>query len=68
MIDSGTEAVIIKVATLGLGRKHLGLTLRELQPVALQNMERFQMNVCGEGGEFESFTVDSPLFRKRITL
>ena len=25
-------------------------------------------HVCGEGGEYESFTVDSPLFKKRIVL
>lgn len=34
MIDSGMHAVIIKVAAMGLKPdKHLGCTLREIQPV-----------------------------------
>ena len=26
------------------------------------------MNICGEGGEYETLTLDCPLFRKRIVL
>lgn len=26
------------------------------------------MNVCGEGGEYETFTLDCPLFKKRIVM
>ena len=29
---------------------------------------KFGINVCGEGGEFETFTLDSPLFVKRIEM
>jgi diphthine-ammonia ligase len=32
MIDSGLEAIIIKVAGVGLSVKHLGKTLQEMQP------------------------------------
>ena len=32
MIDSGLEAIIIKVAGIGLTTKHLGKTLAEMQP------------------------------------
>lgn len=30
--------------------------------------EKYGINVCGEGGEFESFVLDCPLFQKRIVL
>ena len=26
------------------------------------------MSVCGEGGEYETFTLDCPLFKKRIEM
>ena len=28
----------------------------------------FGLNVCGEGGEYETFTLDCPLFKKRLEL
>ena len=29
---------------------------------------RFGVNICGEGGEYESFTLDCPLFEKEIVV
>ncbi len=29
---------------------------------------RYGVNVCGEGGEYETFTLDCPLYKKRINL
>ena len=29
---------------------------------------QFGVNICGEGGEYETLTLDCPLFRKRIVL
>ncbi|CAG9123295.1 unnamed protein product [Plutella xylostella] len=69
MISSGVDAIIIKVAALGLEpRAHLGMTLREVQPHLLLMQEKYGLNVCGEGGEYETFTLDCPLFRKRLVV
>lgn len=69
MIASGVEAIIIKVAALGLDpRVHLGLTLREIQPHLLVMQEKYGLNVCGEGGEYETFTLDCPLFKKKLVI
>lgn len=65
MIDYGIEAVLIKVAVIGLDQKHLGKSLKEMQPTLLQLKGKYQINVCGEGGEFESLTLDCPLFKAR---
>lgn len=32
-----------------------------------QNL-KYGINVCGEGGEFETFTLDCPLFKKAIKM
>ena len=30
--------------------------------------KKFSLNVCGEGGEYETFTLDCPLFKKEIIM
>lgn len=68
MIDAGLEAILIKVAVHGLDARDLGRTLREMQPKLLRLAASHGINVCGEGGEFESLTLDCSLFRKRLVL
>lgn len=68
MIQSGLVARIIKTATMGLDRRHIGKTLNELQPYLLKIATLYGCNPCGEGGEYETFTVDCPLFHYWIEL
>ncbi|GFY39585.1 diphthine--ammonia ligase [Trichonephila inaurata madagascariensis] len=69
MIDNKIHAIIIKVAAMGLDPKiHLGMTLEEIQPHLHAMHDKFDLNVCGEGGEFESLTLDCPLFKKKLVL
>jgi diphthine-ammonia ligase len=63
MISAGTTAVAIKVAAVGLEpERHLGATLAALYPLLLKLEKRFEVHVCGEGGEYESFVTDSCLY------
>jgi diphthine-ammonia ligase len=67
MICSGIDAILIKVACLGLEpNKHLGKSLVELRPYLYDLQEKFGINMCGEGGEYESLTLNCPLFKKKI--
>ena len=68
MIASGLEAVLVKVACMGLKRTHLGRTLGDMEPTFTRGSERFGMHVCGEGGEYETMTLDAPIFVKRLVL
>jgi diphthine-ammonia ligase len=68
MIEGQMNAILIKVASYGLGKKHLGKSLAELRPHLLKLQEDFGGHCCGEGGEFESLTLDCPLFKKSISL
>ncbi|KAF9451656.1 adenine nucleotide alpha hydrolases-like protein [Macrolepiota fuliginosa MF-IS2] len=68
MIEAGMEAILIKVAGIGLTPKHLGKTLAQMQPYLTQLNTLYGSHVCGEGGEYESLTLDCPLFKKRISL
>merc|ERR1712232_267654 len=48
------EVLIIKVCSMGLGKDQLGMRLNEIFPVCQRLFKKYQTNVCGEGGEFES--------------
>ncbi|ORX63156.1 hypothetical protein DM01DRAFT_1298162 [Hesseltinella vesiculosa] len=69
MADAGVNAILIKVAAMGLKPyQHLGKTIAEMYPVLCDLNEKYDVHICGEGGEFETFTLDCPLFKKRIVL
>eukprot|EP01124_Arcella_intermedia_P033770 TRINITY_DN8198_c0_g1_i1.p1 TRINITY_DN8198_c0_g1~~TRINITY_DN8198_c0_g1_i1.p1 ORF type:complete len:684 (-),score=165.67 TRINITY_DN8198_c0_g1_i1:1359-3197(-) len=69
MISHSLHAITIKIAALGLNKNHLGKDLATLQPHLLKLNQLYQTHVCGEGGEFETFTLDCPLFEhQRIEL
>ncbi|EDQ92265.1 uncharacterized protein MONBRDRAFT_14389, partial [Monosiga brevicollis MX1] len=69
MVASGLEAIVIKVAAMGLmPRKHLGQTLGMLSPTLHKLHDLYEVHVCGEGGEYETFVLDSPLFTRRLVV
>ncbi|KAF4530126.1 hypothetical protein B566_EDAN001383 [Ephemera danica] len=69
MVSSGVQAILVKVAALGLDPAlHLGRDIAEVAPHLLRMKEKWGLNVCGEGGEYETFTLDCPLFNKAIVI
>lgn len=69
MIQDGLEAIILKVASIGLIPEiDLGKNLKEMQSKLVELESKYGINVCGEGGEYETFTLDCPLFKKRIQI
>ncbi|XP_018582782.1 diphthine--ammonia ligase isoform X2 [Scleropages formosus] len=69
IISSDLHAMIIKVAAFGLDpEKHLGKSLAEMEPYLKQLSHKYGVHVCGEGGEYETFTLDCPLFKKNIVI
>ena len=66
MIDYGIQAILIKTAVIGLNDSHLGKRLEEVKDVLISLKAKYGINVCGEGGEFETLTLDCPLFHKRL--
>ncbi|KAK6915334.1 Diphthamide synthase domain [Dillenia turbinata] len=70
MIASRIVAILVKVAAMGLNpAKHLGKDLAHLKDYLHKLKELYGINVCGEGGEYETLTLDCPLFiNARIVL
>ncbi len=68
-ISSGFKALISGVFAYPLDASWLGRTLDEktLQDL-IRLSERFGISVAGEGGEFETFVYDGPIFKKKIEI
>ena len=65
MVAAGMEAVLVKVASMGLDASFVGRTIGEVAGRLKDVAVRWGVNECGEGGEYESITLDCPLFRRR---
>jgi len=67
VVSSGFSFIISGIAADPLGREWLG-RLMDGQAVEelLALAEKARINPSGEGGEYETFVLDAPFFRKRI--
>ncbi|KAF9569327.1 hypothetical protein CPC08DRAFT_653266 [Agrocybe pediades] len=68
MIAGGMNAILIKVAGIGLTKGHLGKSLAQMEPTLVNLNSLYGLHICGEGGEYETLTLDCPLFKQRIEL
>lgn len=80
MVSSGLEAVLVKVAGIGLGQRQVGKSLGQLLPLLTRLVSchcrlhsssqqlQFGAHPAGEGGEYETLTLDCPLFSSRINI
>ncbi|MEM1655713.1 MAG: diphthine--ammonia ligase [Nitrososphaerota archaeon] len=69
IISSGIAAMIVGVAAMGLGRELLGKIIDQELIILLHSLsERYGVDLLGEGGEFETLVLDSPLFRKKLEI
>jgi ABC transporter with metal-binding/Fe-S-binding domain ATP-binding protein len=69
VVSTGFRFLVSGVSAPPLGEAWLG---RELDRPALDELRalarRYRMNPAGEGGEYETFVLDAPFFRKRIEI
>ena len=58
------DAILVKVACVGLNAKHVGMRLTKAVPELLRLAKRFGVHPAGEGGEYETMTLDCFAFRR----
>ncbi|KAF9439359.1 ATP binding domain 4 [Entomortierella beljakovae] len=66
MAQSGVNAILIKIAAIGLKTQHLGQSIGDMYPHLCRMNQQYDLHICGEGGEYETVTLDCPLFKRRI--
>jgi len=68
-LAAGFKAIISGVAAYPLGEEWLG---RELDENTLEYLKKLnkehKINIAGEGGEYETFVFDGPIFKKRVEI
>ncbi|MBW3004963.1 diphthine--ammonia ligase [Candidatus Woesearchaeota archaeon] len=69
LINDGFEIIITGIAAYPLDESWLGRKLDESTLKEMEKLEKeYKINVAGEGGEFETLVVDSPIHKKKIEL
>ena len=67
MLNGGFEVMISGVYAMGFDPEWLGRMIdREAIDDLIDLNERYQVNLMGEGGEFETFVTDYPMFTKKV--
>ncbi|KAG0021303.1 hypothetical protein BGZ80_002672 [Entomortierella chlamydospora] len=66
MAQAGVNAILIKIAAIGLKKQHLGQSIGDMYPHLCRMNQQYDLHICGEGGEYETVTLDCPLFKRRI--
>jgi diphthine-ammonia ligase len=69
LIDLQFKIIFVGVSAFGLDQTWLG---KEVNTESLEKLvelnKKFQVSLVGEGGEYESFVLDGPIFKKRIEI
>ncbi len=69
LVNAGFRAVMTGVAALGLDESWLGREMTEAAWSELRELSRhYGINLAGEGGEYETFVLDAPMFRQEIVI
>jgi len=67
LIKDGFEAIVVGVFAYPLGKEWLGRKIDESFLEEVVELEKkYKINVAGEGGEFESFILNCPLFSQGL--
>ena len=69
LLEAGIRAVIVGCYAEGLDGSWLGREIDKEAAAELRSLrDRYGISVIGEGGEYESLTLDSPLHRRSLSI
>ncbi len=69
IIEEGLKVILVGVSAYPLDKNFLGKEINEKFIRDIKEIyEKVKLNVTGEGGEFETFVYDMPMFRKKIII
>ena len=69
MVSAGIEAIVVGVFAEGLDCSWLGRRLdADAKKELLALRDAYGISIMGEGGEYESMTLDSPMHKKRLRI
>lgn len=64
-INLGFKAIVVSSQAKSLGKEFIG---RYVDRSLLKELKKRQICPCGENGEFHTFVIDGPIFKKKIEI
>jgi len=69
LIKSNFDIKLISISAYPLNEKYLMKKInKEFLNELIKLNEKYGLNICGEGGEYESFVIDCPIYKKKIKI
>ena len=69
LIKNKFEVIVVGVFAYPLDKNFLGRKIDKKFIADMRKLwEKFKINPAGEGGEFESFVLNCPLFKRRLRM
>ena len=68
MIEDGINGILIKVYVIGLDKIHLMKSLKEMKNKLMKLEDEYGINLCDEGGEYETMIFDYSKYKKKIVI
>lgn len=69
LVEDGFEAIITSVSAAGLDKSFLGKKIdAEVIDELIEIRNEYEINLAGEGGEYETTVVNAPIFNKKIKI
>lgn len=69
LLENNFKFIICKIAALGLDEKYLGKVFSKEDLIDFKKLnKKYGFNIAGEGGEYESFVIYSPMFKRSIKI
>ncbi|PMP74890.1 MAG: TIGR00289 family protein [Aciduliprofundum sp.] len=69
ILDAQLKTIFISVSAEGLGEEFLGRVIdRETIDILKKLNERYGIHPSGEGGEYETLVIDSPIYKKSLKI
>lgn len=66
MIEYGIDGIIVKIASSLFNKNCLKMNLTEIRNYMAKINSKYDINYCGEGGEYETIVLDCKYFKKKI--
>jgi uncharacterized protein (TIGR00290 family) len=67
LIEERFEIIVVGVFAYPFDKKYLGMKIDDKFIKIMKNLqEKYKINPAGEGGEFESFVLNCPLFKEEL--
>lgn len=69
LLNNNFKFMICKIAALGLDQEYLGKVVSKEDLIDFKKLnKKYGFNIAGEGGEYETVVIDSPMFKRSIKI